>query len=286
LTSSIIVTGCDAAHFELAIDLVTSLRDARGSAVTIGFIHVGEEALPPALASAVDHVARVADDEFRAAPRKGYRLSYLGVKTRIPEFFPGFDTYIWLDGDTWVQNPVALDHLLHCAGLADICMHPERDPNYLGHDYARDHMRNVYGSIYGPEEAEHYSNFPGLNAGVFAARASSPIWGLWAQALADVRERARGRDEVYFSDQIPLHRVIMSGRASVHPLRAVNNWLVGLSTPALNLERKRLLAPSFPFEEINIVHLVAASKYTQYRLAGDGRSITFRYRDIKALFHG
>jgi hypothetical protein len=81
--------------------------------------------------------------------------------------------------------------------------------------------------------------------------------------------------------------MIVSNQLSVHPLRAVNNWLVFLSAPMVNLERKRLLAPSFPHEEINILHLVATSKDARYRLGdSSGREFTFRYRDIKALFGG
>jgi len=96
------VTGCDSAHFDLAADLVASLRDASGLAVTIGFIHVGDDPLPPAIAERVDHVAQVTGDRFHAEQRRGFRLAYLMVKPRIPELFPGYDAYIWLDGDTWV----------------------------------------------------------------------------------------------------------------------------------------------------------------------------------------
>ena len=89
-----------------------------------------------------------------------------------------------------------------------------------------------------------------------------------------------------FSDQIPLHRLILTGQLSVSPLRAVNNWLVALCLPAVNFQRRRLLAPSPPFEEINIIHLVGATKTARYALGDGGRTIGFRYREIKALFDG
>jgi hypothetical protein len=284
LTKWIVVTGCDAAHYELASDLLASLRKARGASITIGFVHIGDDSLPEAITSAVDHIAHVADEAFGPKPGHGHRLAQMIIKPRLPAFFPGFDVYIWLDGDTWVQNAVCLDQLVHCAGLADVAMHPEKDPNYRGRDGAREYLLSTYTSIYGAEDAQQYCQYPSLNTGVVAAAAASPVWRLWTEALVDVGERARGRDDLHFSDQIPLHRLAVSGKLSVCPLRAVNNWLVMFSPPAVNLERKRLMAPSFPFEEINIVHLVGTSKQARYKLGSDGSEITFRYRDIQALF--
>lgn len=286
MSGAIVVTGCDAAHYDLATDLLTSLRDACGGEVTIGFIHVGDDPVPQAIETAADHIVHVADDRFLGDGRRGFRIAYLAIKPRIPEFFPGYDVYIWLDGDTWVQNPVGLDQLVHCAGLADICMHPELDPNYYAQIYPRQYMYDVYASIYGPQEAARCAGRHMLNSGVFAARADSSVWALWRKALADVRDSLGERQDAYFSDQIPLHRLIVDGRVSVHPLRAINNWLLYLGAPMLNLERRRLLAPSFPHEEINIIHLVSISKDARYRVGDSGREITFRYRDIKALFGG
>jgi hypothetical protein len=286
VTRAIVVTGCDVTHHPLAAELLASLRAACGRSVTIGFVRVGDDPLPEAISGAVDQVAHVPDADFHREQRQGFRLAYLGVKPRLPELFPGYDVYVWMDGDTWIQNAAGLSQILHAANLADIAMHPELDPNYYAARYPHDYMREVYTRIYGEDEARRCVDRPMLNSGVFAARAASPVWPLWREALGDMRERAKSRADVWFSDQIPLHRLIVSGQVSVSPLRAVNNWLVGLCAPAVNLERKRLLAPTPPFEEINILHLIGRSKVMRFQLGAGGREITFRYPDIKALFAG
>ncbi|HLK24383.1 MAG TPA: hypothetical protein VKT30_06985 [Caulobacteraceae bacterium] len=281
---SLIVTGCDANHYDLVADLVASLRDARGSRVEIGFVHVGEDPVPPSIANHVDHIAEVPDRDFEAKPRRGFRLAYLSVKARLPEFFPGYEVYVWLDGDTWVQNPVGLDEIAYCAGLADVCMHPERDVNYMLADPSRNYLYDVYRRIYGEEEANRYNLHASINSGVFGATASSPLWKLWRDALADVRDRGNDSAEVHFSDQIPVHRLIVSGRLSWLPLRSVNNWLTMLCRPAIHLQRRRLVVPTYPNEEINIIHLIHDTKDATFGLGEGGRQITLRYRDIKALF--
>ena len=284
MTRTIVVTGCDEAHHPLAAELLTSLRNVCGRSVTIGFVQVGDATPPEAITAAADHVAQVRDADFRSETRQGLPLAYLGVKARLPELFPGYETYVWLDGDTWLQNAAGLGQISHAANLADIAMHPELDPNYYGTHYPHEHMRVVYTRIYGADEAQRCLDRPMLNSGVFAARAESPVWALWRAALADVRERAKTRPDIWFSDQIPLHRLVVFGQVTVSPLRAVNNWLVGLCPPAVNLERKRLLAPSPPYEEINILHLIGRSKVTRFQLGDSGRELTFRYTDIRALF--
>ncbi len=281
---TLVVTGCDANHYDLAADLVESLRNACGARVEIGFINVGEGPAPETIRGGVDLVAEAPDPAFQAGALKGFRLAYLGVKARLPDLFPGYDVYVWLDADTWVQNPVGLEQIVQSAALADVCMHPEQDPNYYAAMYPHGYIHEVYRRLYGAGEADRYATRVMLNSGVLGARSSSPIWALWRAELEEIVARSRDDPEVYYSDQIPLHRLVMSGRLSVTPLRAVNNWLAGLCRPSINFSRRRLHAPTPPFEEINIIHLIGPSKDDRYGLGATGRKTTLRYRDIKALF--
>jgi hypothetical protein len=283
---TLVATGCDSAHYELVIDLLASLTDAGREGLTVGFVHIGDDAVPPAIEGAVDHTVHLTDDSFVTDGLRGFRLAHLMIKPRLPELFPGYDTYVWLDGDTWVQNRVGLDQIIHCAQFADLCAHPELDPNYFHERIPTDRLINLYGVLYGAGAAARDIRLPMFNSGVFAAKAASPLWALWREALAEVSQPMRDTPGLYFSDQVPMHRLIASGRVSVYPLRAVNNWLVHAAPPAVNLARKRLTAPTFPHEEINILHMTWITKDATYRMAGGDREISFRYRSIKALFAG
>jgi len=285
MAKTIVVTGCDGAHFGLAAELLASVREAAPQrAFAVGFVHVGEEALPADIADAVDLVVAIADEAFAREGRQGFRLAHLGVKARLPELFPGFETYVWLDGDTWVQNAAGIDQAARCAAGADIALHPELDPNYLAEPIPSQRSLWLYPELYGEEEARALIATPMVNGGVFAARAASPLWAAWQGALAELRARLAGRPDLYFSDQIPLHRLIAKGGLSVYPLRAVNNWMIHASRPAVDLRRKRLVAPTFPHEEINIVHLTGTTKMVEYPLGESGALTTFRYPAIRRLF--
>ena len=59
---------------------------------------------------------------------------------------------------------------------------------------------------------------------------------------------------------------------------------VHAAAPALNLKSKRLVAPTYPYEEINVVHLTWITKDLKFPIDDGGREISFRYRDVKAHF--
>ena len=284
MANPIIVTGCDAAHYDLVTDLLTSLDDVGRAGLTIGFVHVGDDAVPDAIQSRVDRMVHLSLADSDPNLRHGFPLSHLMVKARIPEFFPGHDTYIWLDGDTWVQNRAGLDQLVHCAQLADCCAHPELDPNYFRLQAPSKWLMTLYQLYYGSADAISHVTQPMFNSGVFGARASSPLWAGWKETLAEARPKVLAAGDAVYSDQVPMHRLVATGRLDIHPLRAVNNWLVHAAQPAVDFVRKRLVAPTYPHEEINIVHMTVGTKFATFKLAGGEREISYRYGAIKALF--
>jgi len=282
LPNPIVVTGCNAAHYDLVSDLLTSIDDVGRTGLTIGFVHVGEDEVPAEISGRVDRMVHVSDAAAAPALRVGFPLAHLMIKARLPEFFPGHDTYVWLDGDTWVQNRVGLDQIIHCAQFADLCAHPELDPNYHRERAPNDRMLTVYQAYYGAEAAYRDVRLPQFNSGVFGARERSPLWAAWRETLTEIRQKVLETPGLYYSDQAPMHHLVATEKVKVYPLRAVNNWLLHASQPALNLARKRIVAPTYPHEEINILHMTWITKDATFRLGE--RDVSFRYRSIKALF--
>lgn len=284
MPSTLVVTGCDVHHFPLAADLLASLTDAGREGFDVGFVHVGDEELPADIANRIDRLAQLRGDTFHQTYAEGLRLSYLAVKARLPELFPGYDLYVWLDGDTWVQNRVGLDQVIHCARLADFSAHPETDPNYHRFTVVSERLAKFYPALFGESETSWQVRMPQFNSGVFGARASSPLWRLWGAELERTRAIVDATPGLYHTDQAPLHHLIVTSKLNPYPLRAVNNWLVHAALPAVDFKRKRLTAPTFPNEEINILHLTWVTKDRVYRMGDGDRTISFRYRAIKALF--
>jgi len=277
---TIVVSGCDANHDPLAAELMASLQAIESRRFDIGFIRVGAVPPPASIAAIADRLATVLPSA-PLGPNEGFQFAYDAIKPQLPELFPGYDVYVWLDGDTWVQNAVGIQQIVDAALLADVSLHSQGDPNYFTCLAPDDYTLGVYDIAFGPEDRQRFARFPMVNGGVFGATARSPVWQAWKTTLADVRTRLQRRERRYYSDQIPLHRLIYSGAITLHPLRAVNNWLVLHSLPRWDPTTGRLTAPSLPYEEINILHLVGAAKTQTYTLGG--RATSLRYSAIRAL---
>jgi hypothetical protein len=293
MAKTLVVTGCDENHHELAIDLIASLEDRGFRGSQLAFIDLGA-ADPP------EQLSRHFDLQMKQTPGpakfSGITCCFLALKSRLPSLFPGFDTYIWLDADCWIQNTSAISDLIEAAQHADIAVHPELDIHYFRNKMPSSRTLTLYQNLYGDDMSRKLSRFPMVNCGVFSARCNSRLWREWAAAMEELRTRWQQGVDVWFSEQIPLHRLIYSGRISMFPLRAVNNWQLYVSVPLVDIERKRIVTPTPPHEEINIIHLAGRTKKERYRLrdvamksADHPRAeadVSFRYRDVRSLFAG
>ena len=115
---AIAITGGDAAYFDLMRDCIGSLRaTAEGQAMMLGVLDCGliEEQRAWCRAQGATLVSPQWDFEFpgRAKLKDGYKA--LTARPFLPRYFPGFDLYLWIDGDCWVQQGDALDLFLRAA---------------------------------------------------------------------------------------------------------------------------------------------------------------------------
>jgi hypothetical protein len=281
MTRTLIVTACDENHYELGLDLITSLRDLGLNGPKVAFVDMGTGRATEQLVCQFDLYER---QTAEAGQYQGFKVAFLSIKPRLPTIFPGFDTYIWIDADCWVQNASVIDKLVDAAQNADIAAHPELDAHYFRYKMPGTWTINVYKSLYGNQTCDMMCRFPMMNSGVFSARSNSKLWAIWSNAMGTLKSRWKLGTDLRFSDQIPLHFMIHTNRLSMFPLRAVDNWLLQAARPLIDTERKRVVVPSPPYEEINIIHLMGGSKKLQYYSKRLQRNISYRYRDIKQLF--
>jgi hypothetical protein len=282
LTDTLVVTGCDDKHFAFATDLIDSLNAVRDGSFKLGFVNIDDGEQCRALERSVDLYLAIgsgADEGLR-----GFKVAYMSLKGRLPELFPGFSHYVWMDGDTWVQNTQGIARAVRGADRADVAVHPQLDPHYYSVRIPGEYTVDCY-RILLPDAGSDIWRYPMINTGVFGARADSRLWSEWTDILHAIAGRSGG-EKGFFGDQIPLHYLVATGKISIHPLRAVDNWMVMEATPSLNASTKKVVVPTEPYEEINTLHLAGWAKTRTYNLGPSGSPITFTYRDIKRYFSG
>lgn len=184
-------------------------------------------------------------------------LRGLTVRPYLRDYFPGYDVYLWLDADLWVQQKTALDVYIRGASAKGLAIAAQSHPAYLHqHGFVRQRVSHLE-SYYGPEGARLLGTRPYFNAGVFALRSSAPHWEAWARSFRTGLDRTGGR---LVNDQTAINHAVWTCRLPVTALDARFNWCYHLAAPHYHGNRARFVEPVERGRTIGIVHLTAHTK--------------------------
>jgi len=255
-----VVTASDSGYFRLLQGLVLSL-EAADADVDVCFLDLG--CTPEQLAWVGTRAAGVVPAEwhFPEPAQRGepaHRKSQT-ARAFMRDYFPGYEVYLWLDSDTWVQDGASVALYAEAARHSDIAICAEVHGRYdICRTMANKHLREKhfwFAHYFGSEVADRYCLRPMLNAGAFALSESSPYWEAYRDRLAEAMKAER----MDYSDQMSLNLAVwrMGGEAI---LPARHNWLCNSAFPMYDPAAKRLVDHYYPHEPLGIVHLAGPDK--------------------------
>lgn len=196
-------------------------------------------------------------------------LSFL-ARPFLPEYFPGYDVYVWVDSDVWFQDPAVIDRYVEAAQTHGMAIAHERERGYRFQAWLFGWTAKHFLLGYGPAAAAFLLTRKHLNAGLFAIRAGAPQWGQWATRYAAALART---DTLVPHDQFALNHALHSGgRASRAALLDPGcNWICDRGVPMWNDAANAFCKPYPPYEPIAALHLAGPAKrqaYSVRRTAG------------------
>jgi hypothetical protein len=175
----------------------------------------------------------------------------------LRDHFPGYDMYLWIDADAWVQAPFAIEWFFASAADGSIVIVPQVNPAYSAErgffEWRADRMR----AYYGEEAAAQLKLEMYFNSGAFALRADAPHWDCWAKCLAAGLSAC---DSSVLSDQTALNFMLWKERLPISPLPALCNWLCHLATPVFDPQSRCFREPLVPNRQLGVLHLTANTK--------------------------
>ncbi|MGA2231840.1 MAG: hypothetical protein ABSH22_13155, partial [Tepidisphaeraceae bacterium] len=181
-------------YFDLVNDLLASLEAARlGPRFQVCVFDLGFTPAQLRLLEARVHTIVIPgwciDFPLRATAPSWYRA--MVNRPFLPRCFPGYDTYVWLDADTWVQRgDCILDLVAKAAGGKIALVYEAFGPpvtmtiqmadgtvrrGQISEQTVRAALAQCYTICFGPAAAVHAKG-PLTNSGVFAIRGDSPVW--------------------------------------------------------------------------------------------------------------
>jgi hypothetical protein len=281
----LVVSAADQAYADLLLDMVRSVRAAGLPDFRIGCLDLGLDAATREILSGLaDHIAKP-DWPFKPHPVFDARPTYLAraIRPFLPNYFPGFDAYIWLDADCWVQMGEALKTLAQVASGAAMAVVPAVDRSYFHHFRSRRWVFERYCMALGREAAKQLLLYSYINTGVFALKNGAPHWRAWEQNFQKALDRWEG---TFLSDQAVLNALIYIERLPAIMMPAEYNWLCHLALPMWAPERKLLVSPNFPWSPLGIIHNTFRTKQRAVQLRStNGQTITteLTYTAYRAL---
>ena len=259
---AIAITGGDAAYFDLMRDCIESLQASReGRALALGVLDCGltEDQRDWCRERGATLVVAQWDFDFpgRDSLKDGYKA--LTARPFLPRYFPGFDLYLWIDGDCWVQQGDAVALFLAAARTGALAVAPEIHRSMRHYRHAWQEFSSINGAAFeaafGREVAERLIRYPLINAGVFALAADAPHWQGWAGLLGDALQRSTD-----MTDQVALNVLVYDRGFACEPLPSRCNWPVHHATPAWDAGRGLFVEPAMPYEPLGILHLTIYTK--------------------------
>jgi len=114
MNSTIIVTSADSKFFELVQGTILSIREKpQGYYLDIGFLDTG--CTPEQLQWISQYVDHIVEPSWNYnVPNSSSQPSYLKAlvsRPFLPKYFPGYEVYIWIDADAWLQDWFAIELL-------------------------------------------------------------------------------------------------------------------------------------------------------------------------------
>ncbi|MDL2272074.1 hypothetical protein LJC23_03470 [Desulfovibrio sp. OttesenSCG-928-I05] len=199
-----------------------------------------------------------------AAALPGYTDAQL-CRPFLPRLIPGYDSYVWIDADIWIQErdtlQTYLDSLLAAGGNMVIC--PEFHYGYIPFrdlDSMLRFLSHQIAVLYGEDVAQKSRKRPVLNSGFFALSGTSSLWKDWAEEMQTLFLRTGiPRQSLHLAEQMALNRILYeSNRATL--LDPVYNYACAASAVTRNA-RDRVVVGLPPFSPVKAPHLLAFGRY-------------------------
>ena len=264
MKSKVIVSLADSNYFELLNELVDSIiRFEKSKNIAICILDAGlTENQKIILSKKVDEIKSAEwDIEVSAFKVKGKEwLKSQVSRAFLPRYFSGYEKYLWIDADAWVNSWSAIElyfkgcenRKLSIATSADRAYGRVLRAEWFFRSFARIKSQNYkHAKSLGFSEniARAVALKPHLNIGVFALEVNAPHWQIWQNNL----RKALSSGKIWGSEQIAMNITIYHDKLDVEILPAYCNWTL---IEALKFDEKRntLVEPYLPNHEIGIVH--------------------------------
>ena len=263
-----IVSLADSNYFELLNELIDSIKKFEQSkAVAICILDAGlTDEQKNILVSKVDEIKNAEwDIEVPGFKVRGKEwLKSQVSRAFIPNYFPNYKKYLWIDCDAWVQEWSSIELYFKACDDGKLGITQTMAPGYRIMSKAKwlfgklaviksQNFKHAISSKIGIDKARKLAFAPHINIGVFSLEKNSKCWEIWQTNL----KQTLSSGKIFGSEGLAINMSVYIDNAETEFLPIYCNWIASNLLPKFDENTNKFVEPFLPNFTIGIMHLAA-----------------------------
>ncbi len=268
MKNNTIVTLADANYFELLNELIDSIKNFTESEnISICVLDAGlSEQQKEKLKVKVDQIKKAKwDIDVPAHKVKGKEwLKSQVSRAFIPNYFPGYKKYLWIDCDAWVHDWSAIELYFQACEHGKLGITQTLGPGYKIMSKVKwlfgkialiksQNFKHAVSSKIDIEDARKLAFAPHINIGVFSLEHSSQCWKIWQNNL----KKTLSAGQIFGSEGLAINMSVYIDEVETEFLPLNCNWIASNLIPKFDTKKNCFVEPYLPNHKIGIMHLAA-----------------------------
>ena len=268
MKSNAIVALADSNYFELLNELILSIKSFQQSKdISICVLDAGlTESQVSKLKDKVDEIKKANwDIEVSKFKVKGKEwLKSQVSRAFLPEYFPNYEKYLWIDCDAWVNDWSSVELYFKACDNGKLGITQTIGPGYK----ILSKVKWLFGKIaliksqnFKHAKKSGFSNAisrklafaPHINIGVFSLQKNSPCWKIWQDNL----KIALKKGKIFGSEGLAINMSVYIDEVDTEFLPLNCNWIASNLLPKFDVKNQTFVEPYLPNTKIGIMHLAA-----------------------------
>ena len=264
-----IVSLSDKNYFEMTVELINSIKRFEESKdISICILDAGLSDEQKLIIQKKATIKKANwDIEIPFYKKKHEWLKSQISRAFLPNYFPEFDRYLWIDADAWVNSWDCIDNYFNACANNKLGITQSIGPGYkvlanvkwLFKKFAIINSQNYKHAVNSgvkENEARKLAFAPHLNIGVFSLEKNSSIWSIWQNNLKKVLLKGR----IFGSEGLAINLSVYIDNIETEFLPLSHNWIVKNLLPIYDTKENMFKEPYIPNNKIGIIHLAGGIK--------------------------
>ncbi len=268
MNSNAIVTLADSNYFELLIELIDSIKEKdKNNSVSICILDAGlTEEQNEIIKTKVYSIKKAKWDikvpKFKVAGKEWLKSQV--SRAFLPDYFPEFKKYLWIDCDAWVNSWESIELYFKACDNGKLGITQSVGSGYRVLSKVKwlfgklaliksQNYKHAKKSGFSEATARKIAFSPHINIGVFSLEKNSNCWIVWQEIL----KKALSTGKVFGSEGLAINIAVYDKNINVEFLPLYCNWIASNVLPKYDTEKETFVEPYLPHNKIGIMHLAA-----------------------------